>query len=228
MTTIKIGELVFDTTIYPRSNVDAHHINDLALSISNGAEMPPIVVEQTTNRVVDGFHRGKAFRKVFGDDHEIQVVAKRFRDEAAIIKEAGRLNAMHGKRMDSHDKTHYLLMARKAGISDSDIAQILQVSDDYIGKLTVSRVANSRQLDAPSLTGKLQVPLKASITHMAGKTLTHRQEEANDKLSGMKQVFHANQLITLIESGLLNKDDEKLLEALRKLNTLLDEVLATV
>jgi hypothetical protein len=85
-----------------------------------------------------------------------------------------------------------------------------------IGELTTGRTAKA---------GGLTVPIKQTIRRFAGRSLTPRQQEANAKLSGMNQVFYANQLIELLEAKLLNTDDDQLMERLKKLHELLDGVL---
>ena len=62
---------------------------------------------------------------------------------------------------------------------------------------------------------------------MAGKKLSKPQEAANRKLSGMNQVFYVNQLITLIEADLLDKENDELLAKLQQLQVLLDGLLVT-
>jgi len=253
MVKLKICELVFDSTIYPRHNIDAYHVNDIARAIQSGAEMPPIVVEKRTNRIVDGFHRGKAYFKLYDDSYEIEVVQKSYKDERLLFLDAIRFNSGHGKGLDKHDKTHCAIMAKNLGIDAKDVASALHVDPDFVGRLIVDRTAffGKLEVDKPKVESKaapsdqdskrtdqesqapknkpfgLYVPIKQTIKHMAGKTLTDKQHKANEKLGGMNQSFYANQLITLIENRLIDKDDEKLFERLRRLHELLDSLLVT-
>jgi hypothetical protein len=63
----------------------------------------------------------------------------------------------------------------------------------------------------------MTVPLKRTIQHMAGRTLTAAQMAVNKKLSGMEQLFYVNQIVLLIENGLLDMANEDLVERLRHL-----------
>jgi hypothetical protein len=99
------------------------------------------------------------------------------------------------------------------------MAGALNMPVDKLAGLRVSRTATT--------AGGLSIPLKRTIAHMAGRRLTKAQSQANDGLSGMNQSFYANQLISLIENGLLDKADEKLFERLTRLRELLDGVLQT-
>lgn len=229
MTKLKVAELVFDMTVYPRHDVDAHHVNDIARAMEAGAEMPPIVIEKKSRRIIDGFHRGKAYQKLYEPETEIDVIEKTYRDEQALFLDAIRYNSSHGKNFDSHDRAHCTIMALNLGIDDKALAGVLHVDEDYIGKLRADRVAFGGKIE-PSIVGggktnRLQVPIKQTIKHMAGKTLTNDQQAANNKLSGMNQSFYANQLITLIESKLIDLADERLMERLRILHEMLDDLL---
>lgn len=225
MTKIKLAQLVFDLTIYPRMNVDNKHVNDIAQAISSGTDLPPIICEKGTWRIVDGFHRGKANLKLFEPDHEIEVVAKTYKSRKDLIADVGRYNTSHGLKMDRYDQTHYILLAREAGLDDKTIAGILHVNPDFVGELVTDRTAFAGPLKTQENSGPLTVPIKQSIRHKAGQTLTKEQQEVNTKLSGMNQVFHVNQLIMLIESELIDMDNAKLGERLRVLHGLLDELL---
>ncbi len=227
MTKIKLAELVFDMTIYPRHDVDAHHVNDIARAIEAGCEMPPIIVEKKTRRIIDGFHRGKAMMKMHEPEHEIEVIEKTYRSERDLFLDAIRYNSSHGKNFDSHDRAHCTIMASHMGIDDKELASVLHVDEEYIGKLRVDRTAFTGKLTAsaehPGDKQRLQVPIKRTIKHMAGKVLSKGQCDANDRLSGMNQSFYVNQVITLIENKLLDESDEGLFERLKILHGLLDE-----
>lgn len=230
MITLKLAELVFDTTIYPRHNVDLFHVNEIRRAIKAKTEMPPIVAERRTHRVVDGFHRGKAYIAEYGLSHEVEAVEKTYRNEKELFLDAIRYNASHGKNFDTHDKTHCIILAQQFGIDDGDLAGVLHVDPDYIGELRVDRTARVGKLSADVVgkdgSARLTVPLKRTVKDFAGRVLTRRQEEANKKLSGMNQVFYANQLIELLESKMLTLDNDKLIDRLRHLHELLGGVLA--
>ncbi len=229
MTKIKICELVFDMTIYPRHDVDRHHVNDIARSMEAGCDMPPIVVEKKTRRIIDGFHRGKAYLKNNPPEFEIEVVEKTYKDEKALFLDAIRYNSSHGKNFDSHDRAHCVIMAARLQIDDESIANVLHVDQKYIGSLRVDRTAFAGKLSVdtgkPTRKPGEQIPLKQTIKHMAGQTLTKGQEDANTRLSGMNQVFYVNQVILLIENGLLDKENDALFERLKVLHGSLEGLL---
>ena len=61
--TIKIGDIVFDTSIYPRDKWQTHLIESYSDAIKSGAKFPAIIVEEGTNRLIDGLHRVKAHQR---------------------------------------------------------------------------------------------------------------------------------------------------------------------
>ena len=121
-------------------------------------------------------------------------------------------------KLDPCDRSHCAIIAERLSLSLDAVAGALHMPADKLGELVQSRTAKG--------AGGLSIPLKRTISHFAGRKLNKHQEEVNSRSSGMQQSFYANQLIDLIESKLLDTSDEKLLDRLRKLNELLDDVLA--
>lgn len=218
MRKLKVSELVLDFDLYPRATVNSYHVGEMIRSLeAGGVELPPIVACKKTHRVVDGFHRTKAYVRLHGEAFEVDVVEKSYRTEKDIFLDAMRYNADHGLRMDTHDKAHCALKAAALGIDDALIAETLHVKPEYIGGLRTDRSAKS---------GKLSVPIKQTIKHMAGKRLTKGQVAANDKLSGMNQLFYVRQVAMLIENDLVDMDNEQLIEELQALAVAIDGICA--
>lgn len=207
-----INELVYDFDLYPRGSVDSHHVGEIAAAIQAGSELPPIVIDKKTKRIVDGFHRSKAYRRVYGDDYEIMCIEKTYKSEKDLFLDSMRYNASHGRALTQHDKVHCLIMAEKFKIEPELLGQALNITVGRIGQLTTERVG---------LIGKAPVALKRTVRHMAGQQLTQVQSDANKKLSGMNQSFYVNQVITLIESDMLDLDDQNLMETLGRLYDLI-------
>lgn len=214
---MKVAELVEDFDLYPRHDVDSQHVGYLTQAIQAGAQMPPLVAWKDGNRIIDGFHRGRALRRVYGDDAESDVLIKSYPTAKEAFLDAMQFNSSHGRTLTTFDRAHCAIKAANLGIDDSMIAQALHVDPAYIGGLRVDRSAKDQ--------GGLYVPIKRTIRHMAGKRLTKSQQAANEKLSGMNQRFYVNQLLTLIESGMLDTSDEELMQAMGKLVEKIGEVI---
>jgi len=216
MRPMKAAELVLDFDLYPRNSIDSHNVNQLKDALATGATLPPVVIDKKSKRVADGFHRVKAYLGYYGDDAEIPVTEKEYADDAALFLDAMRYNAAHGAKLDSCDRTHCIIISERLKIDPESVAGALQVSVDKLASLKTDRMATA---------GALTIPLKRTIRFKAGKKLTPKQVEANERLSGMNQQFYANQLITLIEADLLDTEDSLLIERLIVLEGLLRQVL---
>ena len=217
MRKMKAAELVLDFDLYPRNNVDSHNVHTIMDAMALGVKMPPVVICKRTKRVADGFHRVRAALRC-DPNAEVEVVEKVYRSDAEFFLDAMRYNAHHGAKLDPCDRTRCTIIADRLSIPLDKLAGALHMPTDKLGDLKATRTATS--------TGGLSIPLKRTVQHMAGQMLTKAQVAANSGLSGMNQQFYVNQIISLIENGMLNKEDAKLFERLAKLRELLDDVLA--
>ena len=224
MRKVPLAELVLDFDLYPRADVDSQHVHYMAEAFNAGATLPPLVIDKATKRVVDGFHRVRMYRRVLPEGSKVEVLEKTYKNDAELFLDAMRYNAGHGRTLTTFDRAHCVLLAERFKIKPEQNATALQLTVDAVGKLRIERVGTLRSYGKSS---ERHIPLKRTIAHMSGQTLTKAQYEANDKLSGMNQLFYVNQLVTLIKNDLLDTENEKLLEGLRVLHELLDGVVAT-
>ena len=219
MKMVKATSLVLDFHLYPRMSIDSHHVTEMAEAERAGVDFPPVLADAKSKRVVDGFHRVWKQLQVYGDDAEIGCVFKKYRSDADMFTEAMELNASHGRNLTSYDKAHCVLLAEEFKIKDDKLTAALSIT---IGKLDTLRT--TKFAIAPGAKVTTHIPIKKTIRHMAGAKLTKRQVEANEKLGGMEQLFYVNQLIRLVEAGLLDKDNENVMEGLGKLKRLLEGI----
>lgn len=220
MPEIEVSKLVLDYTVYPRHYIEEYNVNQLAEALRAGIELPPVIAEQDTFRVVDGFHRIPAYIKVYGLDVMIPVEFMTFAKDGEIFKEAAKRNIKHGRKLTSWDLKRCLSLAEDFEIEPEEIEKVLSITTKTAERLRLgsARVGNE-------VTARRPVPLKNTIRQMAGKTLTKEQEETNKKLGGHAQAFYINQLVMLIRSDLLDSGNERLMKQLADLRALLDEVL---
>ncbi len=219
MRTIKVAEIIIDYTLYPRNSVDEHNVRGIMDVIRIGGTLPPVLIDRKSKRVVDGVHRTLGHLRL-DKDAKIEVIEKDYKNDAAIFLDAMRLNADHGAKLDSSDRTHCLIVAERLKIKLDAVAGALRMPKEKLGDLRNKRIAKA--------ANGLSVPLKRTMQHMSGRRLTKSQLAANKRSSGMNQVFYVNQLVDLIEAELLDQEDEKLLERLRHLHGLLETLLAAV
>lgn len=215
MKLMEVSLLVFDYDLYPRQSINTQHVTAMMEAERAGVELPPILIDAKSKRIVDGFHRATVKRRLYGDDAEIMAVTKRYRTEKEMLLDAIRLNADHGLHMDSCDRVRAILLAEKLDIDPGAVASALHVTLDKVNELKTRKTAEANGV---------AVAIKNTIRHKAGQKLNAKQVEANRKLSGMSQLFYVNQIITLIKCDLLDTKNEKLMDGLEELRRLLDGI----
>lgn len=211
---IKLTDIVEDFDLYPRGDVDSGHVAHIVDAIEAGADIPKIIICEKTRRIVDGFHRKRAWTRALGKDGEIEVIAKHYKNEAELFLEAMRLNAGHGRNLTSYDRTIAIEKAVRLDIDPADIATALNLKVERVTAYKSERCAkleNSRRI----------VPLKQPIRHFAGQTMTREQSEIIPKLGGNNALFYVNQLRMLVENDMIDSTNEKLLVGLADLGHLL-------
>ena len=216
MITMKCSELVLDFDLYPRAQIDSQHVASIGEAEEAGVELPPIVADKKSKRVTDGFHRVRSRVRRDGPDAEISVVLKSYQTEKEMFLDALRYNASHGRKLSPYDRAHSILLAGNMGLDAASVATAMAMTVEKVEGLVTSKSAKC---------GSRSVPIKRTIGHMAGKRLSKPQVEANKKLGGMNQLFYVNQLVTLIESDLLDLENEDLMETIKRLCKLLDGLL---
>lgn len=135
--TVPLAKLVEDTSIYPRHQVDDSHVRNLARAVKAGAHLPPIVVERSSLRIVDGFHRSRAYRKALGDEGAVPAEFRSYKTEAALLRDAVHLNSSHGRPLGSADQTRAALLLQEVGLGAEEIAVALNTEPAYVQRILV-------------------------------------------------------------------------------------------
>jgi hypothetical protein len=215
MDTMKISEIVLDFDLYPRTQVDGINVRLLRDALESGAVLPPVVVCRKSKRVVDGFHRMRAYRQYYDDDYDVSVDLRDYASDAEIFTDALRLNAHHGKGLSNFDRARAINQSLEFGLTCEAIGEILSLSVKRVEQLKLERAAKTSK--------GASVTLKSTARHLAGKKITKRQVAANEKASGMNQAFYVNQVINLFEGDLLDWENEYLVQRLTVLKELLSK-----
>lgn len=223
---IPIAHLLEDMAIYPRHAVDDQHVKSLLDAIEAGATLPPIVAEKKNLRIVDGWHRYRAWRRHLGEEGSVEVEVVDYQNEAEVIKDAIERNARHGRRLDSMDKVRAVLMARGVGLTDKVIAHVMNIPESRVVKMA-TRVVNVtpesvRKLDR---TQPIVIPVKRCMQHFQGQTITKEQADAHVSAPGTSYSLIVRQLHDALVYKLINRDDEKLRAQLVELGECLDAYL---
>lgn len=205
---VSAASLVEDFALYPRNEVNETHVNDLVRSLASGSDLPPIIAERSTRRIVDGVHRRRAHLKHFGEVAVVGVEFRDYDDEAALYLDAVRFNAAHGRRLDRHDQTRIVLRLQELNVDAKVIASALHVPEQEIKTLAVRIVYD---------TAGTAVPQKRGFEHFRG------QQMSDEQLGAMKSVRSGelgrvcNELIKLLDYELIDYEDPSSEKWLRQL-----------
>jgi len=195
MSSIKTVDLVLDFSLYPRNDVSSQHVASLVEALQSGNPLPPIVVERKSLRVVDGFHRVKAYQKTRASS--VPVILKDYKTDAELFADAVRLNAAHGRSFDTYDRRRAVVRLIELGFKEKEVAEIVRI--------TTPRVADFLKSTCTAQGGETVVVKSGLRSVLLGRTapITKKMTELNRTWSGMEPSFHVNQLISLLGSGVL-------------------------
>jgi hypothetical protein len=233
LSTIAVADLVEDFDFYPRKDVDSLHVSNLFQALEAGEHLPPVIADRKSKRIVDGFHRCRAWSRFHGPSSSIPVELRSYKNDGELFIDAIRLNSNHGRRLTSIDVVRAATRAKAFGVDDVQISKALRMTVEKVGALVVDRTATTyarpkpkedNEANGSAADDAFYVPLKRTIRHMAGERLTKEQEQVNDKLSGMAPLFYINQVIMLLQSKLMPTDDENINSALVELGKLIGEL----
>jgi hypothetical protein len=223
--TVKIADLVEDFALYPRTEVDGSHVALIADYYEAGGETPPPIVEPGL-RIVDGFHRVRARRRIFGDDSDVEVIVRTYKNEAEMYLDAARLNASHGKNITGAERTACIIKGiDKWKLEPVAMAEVLGI--------TVERVEAIVGLGAAKVTSRRvgRIAVKGSVRHLVkqineGKRgpLTNEEVEKMDRGAGTGQALLLAQVCDIIESEWLDLENPRVVVQVRRLRDALDTV----
>jgi len=220
---IRAVECILDWSLWPRfesKGLDPTNIARMCDALRAGFKLPPVIVDKDSKRIIDGFHRIRAFLKVFGDDVEIEAELREYDSEKDMFLDAVRLNAHQGMPLTPKDKAHAFLKARRWKVPIPEIAKILEMPEEklrqFIEKRTVTtpegeRIAISRQYEG-----------------LAGQKLSEEQIRLVRTGGGLLSVQYARMLINALRANAVEFEDEKIISVFTELRDLLNKVLEGV
>lgn len=222
MTTTKklsLASLVEDFSLYPRNHVDDVHITDLRRALQAGVELPPIVVDRASLRIVDGVHRRRAMLKHSGEQAVATVVLNSYPDDAAFFMDAVRLNAQHGRKLDRQDQTRIVLKMQEMKVEPYVIASTLFIPEAEVRTLAINVVYGAEQEPHPN---------KRGFAHLRGETLTPLQLQTIQSVRSGEVGRACRELVRMLQAQLVDLDDPKVVEQLRELSELIQKTLQSI
>jgi len=143
---IKLIELIIDWNLWPRykaENLDHTNVKRMKDAIQAGINLPPILVNSKDLRIIDGFHRFRAYQSLFGDDMEITVEMKDYDNDADMFLDSARLNSVQGLPLSPQDKAHVVYRLKRMKVPMIVIAEALGMSKDRAKEFYEKRIAKT-------------------------------------------------------------------------------------
>jgi ParB-like chromosome segregation protein Spo0J len=191
MPKLALEKIVTDESLYPRNGVSGFNVNRLINAIESGAKLPPIIIENKTNRLVDGRHRYEAHKGL--GLKTIEVIEKVYKNEADLYADAVRLNVVHGEPLDLYTIRTAIIRLSTYGYSKEEVSEIV--------RLPVEQITKAERRVAHNESGE-PVALKGGLSHLAGQTLDRHQQEINRRYSGPKALFFVRQIAGLLANNM--------------------------
>ena len=217
---VKAIELVFDWNLWPRHAVqrlDSTNIASMKEALKAGFTLPPPVVSKSDMRIVDGFHRVRSYLSLYGDDADIEVELREYKDDCAMFLEAGALNATQGLKLSPQDRAHFIIKCRKMKIPPKAIAVALHMDPERMQDFVSTRTAKTADGENIALPGGARA--------LAGKVLTPVQEHYVKTTNGVIPEMYTQMLINALRADsmvLTERSTAKLIELRDLINDVLE------
>ena len=232
---VKALELIMDWNLWPRyeaRELNMPHIKRMIETLQVGGTLPPIIVDAKSNRIIDGFHRTRAFLKCFGDGAEIEAELREFKDETAMLLESIKINTRHGLPLKSEDRIHAILRLRQMKAPWPVIADALGMDKEKMKRFFEERTAMTENGHKIPVAGPAANSLRRKYKRESGEevslssiTLTQDEEKFARSSGGVLPIVHARLLINALRAVACPLTDDEA-EVLRELMTLIKDALA--
>ena len=204
-TTVKAASLVLDWNLWPRfesKKLDSANLRKIKEAIIAGVELPAVIVDKKSKRVVDGFHRTTATLAIKGDLADISAVMKDYKNDLDMFIDAIRYNNVHGLPLCPRDQIHCIIMLREnfgKKIPWEEIGPILGIKDERAKNFYEQRSASDPEGNT--------VPLTGGSLMLSGRKLTKKEENYRTSSSGILPIVYARMLLKAVDAGLFPETD---------------------
>lgn len=210
---LRAKDLIIDPRLKEIRHINQVYVSRYRQNYRNGANFPPLIVDENTNIVVSGNHRLTAIIKEYGEDELVTVQLRKFNTEKARLKEFIKQNSTHGMPLDQFTKKKFILAYLEKGGTREEIASILNVPVKKIDDL------GDGVLSVETGNGKTELkPKKRGLEPPVNKKITEEQYRQHDGLDrGIPLKAQINQLLRWLRDDLiiLNKKNYEALVELR-------------
>lgn len=219
---VKAVSLILDWNLWPRhesGDLDSTNLKRMKVALTANIELPPVIADKKSLRIIDGFHRVTAYLSVFGDDADIMADFRQYKNDAEMFVDSARFNSAHGLPLSPKDRAHTILKARKFKIPMPIIAEAIGMSKEQAKAFLEKRTAKTQNGES--------IPLPGGALSLAGKTLTKTQQEKIKGINGMKAASNAKILLNELDVGAFIINDN-FIKTLTQLKEKIDKILQEV
>ena len=202
---MKALELIVDWALWPRyeaNELDSTNVSRMKEALRAGIELPPIVADAKSFRIIDGVHRQKAYLAVYGEGAEIEVILRKYKNDGEMYLDAARLNTIQGLPLSPKDKVHVILVGRRMKLPLAKIAEALGMRKEKANDLLEKRTATTSKGE--------KIPLAAGAIRLAGKHLNKNQEKFARTSNGMQPIVNARLLLNALKANSFPLTDKEL------------------
>jgi len=215
---VRLELLVLDYNLYPRNAINSERVSQYADAMRAGSMFPPIRIERGTNRIVDGFKRYTASRRLGLEDINAEVYE--FDDEAEVFYYALAWNAAHGEPLDTFDISRCILIGEKLGLTRERIAEAAHITIDKLERIYRRRIRFAKiAMVGDGGTHEVHVPVAVkrvvSEAIPEGAVVPHPVLEKQEKFGGMRCGYYLAIVVDFLEEDLVREYHWPLVERLR-------------
>ena len=217
---VALNKVVFDKELYPRTSSYWLTSYDYSNSLKSGAKFPRITLALYNEKLilVDGKHRLEAFKT--NKRKTIPTEIYMGWDRKKIFVESIKRNIAHGRVLSPYEKRLCIMKLREMRVTSKDISKLIQIPQEKIEHFVGQRLISSTTGEELNLE-TVSSDIKSSIKHLAGSSY---DEHESNIISGIQknlsignQVSLFNQLVYLLEGGLVDLQDKKIQQSINKL-----------
>lgn len=213
---VTLENLVADTSLQVRKEINGWVVSRLVQVLKSGNEFEDPIAILPDNRILAGFHRFQAYKRVKDPQEKIKVQVYQAKDEQDAYLFAVKSNLTHGQPLEEFEKKAIRRKLQGSGWTDEQISLFIGVSLDRLYKWDAERVvvqsgSKTEQMDTKPGT---RLPKKLSKEQYAEHINHH----------AVSTVFHARKIIGRIKDGTI-EDDERTTEVLGELYACLQDAL---
>jgi len=201
---MKLVELVEDFGIYPRSSVSSTNVSRLRRSVRLGEDVGPIVADEKTLAIIDGFHRRRAILAEKGDKAVWPVELRTYKSRKYMFMDSVLLNTGHGLALNQYERTKCQIRGEELGLTKKEMASMLRVEMVDLERIEMTRMSRIVPSDGPPRRHALKRPMY----HLAGRRITQKQAAITPVLGGRSAGQLAKELRILLQTNSVNLDND--------------------